>query len=278
MTNLGGGSARHGRRILWPGVILGLFLISPSASGQVLISTGSNSGLRLWSAKGNDWWLDPGAGRFDLRANGGSNPLLSVLSNGNVGIGTTGPGASLHIQAAAGATTPQLRLARNPTDNNQYLDIYGQIVGTSRIDVVNMINSVFPKFSITQTNNVPTTQTVFQIDNIGNIGIGTTSPNYKLDINGILNATDIYKNGAPFSGTSSQWSGTNPGPISYSGGYVGIGTTNPQYPLQVSVPSAGFIAGFINANGNGGLRFKVNDASDSLGLGAPVEACHLGIL
>lgn len=39
--------------------------------------------------------------------------------------------------------------------------------------------------------------------------------------------------------TSSQWSGTAPGSINYTGGNVGIGTASPQTPLQIIAPEGG---------------------------------------
>lgn len=54
---------------------------------------------------------------------------------------------------------------------------------------------------------------------VGNLG-GTRSPNYRLDVDGVLNANDIYKGGAPLVG--SQWSEVAGG-ISYGGVGVGIG-------------------------------------------------------
>lgn len=44
----------------------------------------------------------------------------------------------------------------------------------------------------------------------------------------------IYGNGSQITGvSSSQWSGTVGGPVYYTSGNVGIGTSNPQYKLEV---------------------------------------------
>jgi len=68
----------------------------------------------------------------------------------------------------------------------------------------------------------------------GFLGIGTSYPGYRLDVNGEINATGFRVNGVPLttSGGSSQWV-TNSNNISYSTGNVGIGTTTPGAKLSL---------------------------------------------
>jgi hypothetical protein len=72
---------------------------------------------------------------------------------------------------------------------------------------------------------------------IGDQG-GTRSPDYKLDVQGILNADDIYKDGAKLVG--SQWEDVTDDGINYGAGNVGIG----------KAPAANYkldVAGTLNA-------------------------------
>jgi hypothetical protein len=104
----------------------------------------------------------------------------------------------------------------------------------------------------------------------GLVGVGTITPSFNLDVQGIINATQFNKNGQRWKitnddiddntisglkiednsipigklkdfspSTGSQWVSGNSGIISYSGGNVGIGTNNPQFNLDVK--------GIINA-------------------------------
>src|SRR5215212_4253227 len=69
---------------------------------------------------------------------------------------------------------------------------------------------------------------------IGELG-ATRSPDYKLDVQGILNADDIYKDGTQLVG--SQWEDVTDDGISYGAGNVGIGelgaARDPDYKLDV---------------------------------------------
>jgi hypothetical protein len=67
----------------------------------------------------------------------------------------------------------------------------------------------------------------------GKVGIGLSSPQFKLDVNGTLNATTYYKNGTEL--RSSEWNeGVNNNDIYFNSGNVGIGTNNPQARLHIN--------------------------------------------
>ena len=171
-------------------------------------------------------------------------PVLSWNKSGNVGIGTTGPNAKLEVAGDImfGSTTNTGRIKSNGTD--------------TLLDAIPSGGAIIfrPGGSVE----------AMRINNLGNVGIGTTAPLSKLEVNGVaaFSLGTALLPSHSFSGdlNTGMWSsGADTINFSANGaekvriqsdGNVGIGTTGPGAKLDVQSTSTTSInlANFIAPN------------------------------
>jgi hypothetical protein len=167
---------------------------SPSASNgfEIGISSGNVDALV--------WNREAGAVRFATN----SAERMRINSVGNVGIGTTSPDQPLTIAGALGgygihvdsSTGAGIEIDRGGAANA--CGVYWQTAGADNWFAGTRSDSD-SRFHIKQGNFDGTAR--LTISNAGNVGIGTTTPTYKLDVAGGVNVTDnFYINGVPISG------------------------------------------------------------------------------
>ena len=113
---------------------------------------------------------------------------FTILSGGEVGIGTTSPTHKLDVSGAIRSREGTVFLQRNLTDQPGRRN---WAWGTETFNVGD-----FSLLESTANNNDPTVAR-FTILSGGNVGIGTTSPGAKLDVAGTVKATNLDVVGAP---------------------------------------------------------------------------------
>ena len=248
-------------------------LYSSYWSGYSYIQNGVTTG---GSSSGNYLWFGNPASKGFTFAQGATNPL-TIDTSGNVGIGTVSPQGKLEIKQSSSAEIPFIINSYGTAypSYTQYRegDSAGWEVGMGT--VTDNYKYMFSYGTIGTTNAKLTIQTD------GNVGIGTTAPDNKLDISaGYLGLDYSYgiqidnSTGSPKTALYHGSTGTTLRAVQSTGisfenstgtrlmvmndsGYVGIGTTTPTQTLDVNgsiITNSNITASLYKSEGYSGIN------------------------
>ena len=157
------------------------------------------------------------------------NEILSVTSGSNVGIGTTSPAQKLHVSGGHILLENNTEIRQKDSGGSERT-----IIELDSSDDLNIGGSYAGALKFIGGGSYAE---VMRIHDNGNVGIGTASPNEKLQLAGNLNAyapsgidAGLFASTAAGSTTIALRSN---GVTHFNGGNVGIGTTSPDAPLTV---------------------------------------------
>ncbi|MCF8233735.1 MAG: hypothetical protein K9G67_02880 [Bacteroidales bacterium] len=210
---------------------------------QLEISNGNNVSL-----PGDD--LGNHMATQNLKMNGkwisgdGGNEGIWMDNSGKVGVGRTSPVTDLHIYSSGSWSKPHFAIQDVDNDISYLLQSSEGLVFRNQ-----NAQGTENAFSFRRSDNGH----LLDMHSNGNVGIGTSSPASRLEVNGTVTATSFEGDGSGLTGvsgdnlgdhtatqnlkTNNYWisgDGGNEGIWINNSGNIGIGTNNPSYILDVT--------------------------------------------
>ncbi|WP_143307492.1 hypothetical protein [Chitinophaga vietnamensis] len=199
----------------------------------VLSSTGGQAYSIGFTRSGAQLYGTAGTG---LQMGGSiSNADLTILPNGNIGVGITSPGARLHIVN----NVQQIQLGTGTCTSG-----YSLMVGANDDGVNFSNNSNARGFNFSNING-----NLFNVSAAGNMGLGKTASDLKLDVNGVFRSNGMVGLFGP--GTAAELSTTTK-----RGLYVDNGT-NTAWDLLTLQNGSGTL---MKINGAGNVSIGTNNS------------------
>ena len=109
----------------------------------------------------------------------GTNPFLTINTSGSVGIGTTNPTEKLYVDSGSDGNIAVFDASSGSFGEIQIMDADMSVPGRLRYDA--------GEFQLFVGNSLQ----AVTVQSLGNVGIGTTAPGYKLDVNGDIGVSSI---------------------------------------------------------------------------------------
>jgi hypothetical protein len=204
------------------------------------------------------------AGATFYQSGGTTNELMRITNGGNVGIGTTAPSQQLHITGYLRT----LGISVNETGGtiSAFIGYENDWIGSGTSNDLAIAAETNNNLKF-YTNGTGTVR--MMINTSGNVGIGTTSPGYKLDIQGSAGISTTLRlvGNMTVGGDTSQWilAGVANGGAIWQKSHSGAGGSDDRY-LRLG-----------NVDNNGTPNYVMTIFNSSVGIGSTNPAYTLDV-